>query len=131
MTITTIGTTGTAPAEAPLRPADFALSFMRVTLLQECTEACETLAEHLGTDVQDDPLQQQLSECVAICELFIGANVRGSRYRVRYGVMCAEVCRETARMCRESRYAISRECQVACLACAKLVEKDFMAVLSN
>ena len=81
--------------------------------------------------MEGDPLQQQLSECVSICELFIGANVRGSRYRVRYGVMCAEVCRETARMCRDLRNAASRECQIACLACAKLVEKDFMAVLSN
>ena len=114
-----------------LRSAEFAQSFMQVSFLQNCIAACEVLADELDADVQRDALQQQLSECVSICELYLGANVRESRYRVRYGIMCAEVCAETARACRKIQSAASRECQVLCFACVKLIENDFQTVLSN
>ncbi|NNM29568.1 MAG: hypothetical protein HKO57_08600 [Akkermansiaceae bacterium] len=104
---------------------------MRVSIIQECVAACELLAEELGGDVQSDPLQQQLSECVSIGELYLGANVRESRYRVRYGLLCAEICAETMRACRDIRSAVSRECQVLCCACVNLIEDEFQSVLSN
>ena len=122
----------TATAESPKRHStEFALSYMRVSIIQDCIAACEDLAEELGADVQSDPLQQQLSECVSICELYLGANVRESRYRVRFALLCAEICTETMSACKAVRSNASRNCQVLCCACVKLIENDFQAVLSN
>ena len=91
----------TAPSQSvPTdRFGEIAHSYATVRLLEECTLACEMLAEELGTDPGDVAMQNLLSECIASCGALLGATVRESPYAPRYALLCGEICAATADAC--------------------------------
>ena len=114
------------------RFGEIAHSYATVRLLEECTTACEMMAEELDAeDPANLAMQDLLSDCIASCGAFLGATVRESPYAPRYALLCGEICAETASACSRRLELASRCCEVLCRACANLVDEGFAAALAN
>lgn len=113
------------------RLGNIAHSYATVRLLEECTTACEMLAEELGDDAEAMVFHGLLSECIASCGAYLGATVRESPYVARYALLCAEICEVTAETCAQRLELASRCCEVLCRACVSLVRQDYAAALAN
>ena len=124
-------TTAPAISTSGDRFGELAHSYATVRLLEECTTACEMLAEELGTDPAAIRMQGLLSECIASCSAYLGATVRESPYAARYALLCGEICKETADASAARLELASRCCEVLCRACANLVREGFAAALVN
>ena len=110
---------------------NFARSFATVRLVEQCSAACEMLAEELSDDSCELSLHAQLSECIAACSAFLGASVRESRHAYRYALLFRDVCAETAGHCAGRREKAARCVEVMCRASVNLVGEDFGAVAFN
>lgn len=113
------------------RLGEMARSYATVSLLEECTIACEMLAEEIDSDPDGMRMQDLLSECIASCGAYLGATVRESRYTSRYALLCGEICEETARACSMRLELATRCCEVLCRACVNLVREDYAAAEAN
>ena len=110
---------------------DFARSFATVRLVEQTATACEMLAEEFMDDPTTAKLQEQLSECVAICAAFLAASARESRHAFRYGMIFRDVCQETAEACSHRDEKSARCVEVMCRASVNLVAEDYGAVVAN
>jgi len=122
---------GGSPSLLDDRFRDFAHSFATVRLVEQCATACEMLAEELCDRPEADGIQEQLSECVAICAAFLGASVRESRHAYRYAMIFGEVCAETAQACSRRNEKSARCVEVMCRASVNLVREDYGMVVAN
>jgi len=113
------------------RASNLAKMYTTLRVLERCVQACEVLADEIGSDDYEDPLHEHINECISACEQLIGACMRQSRFTLQYAELCAAACANLAEACASAAARTALHCGHLCLDCIAIVRDDFAKTLSN
>ena len=113
------------------RTSNLAKVYTTLRVLERCIEACEVLAEELGSEDLEDPLHGHINECIAACEQLTGACMRQSRFTLQYAELCAAACANLAGACEVAPARTALQCGHRCVDCIAIMRDDFARTISN